>query len=67
MIELRLSYEEWGIIIACLKGKLFQLRLRVTRLEGAIRDAIEAIERGSTSAPVLEALKAALTDGDKVP
>jgi hypothetical protein len=32
----------------------------IEALETAARNAIEAIERGSTSSPVLEALKAAL-------
>lgn len=32
----------------------------IERMQAAITDAVEAIERGSTSAPVLESLKAAL-------
>ena len=34
--------------------------LRIETLEAAIRDAVEAIERGSTSAPVAERLRVAL-------
>jgi hypothetical protein len=37
------------------------LRASNARMRAAITNAIEAIERGSTSAPVLEVLKAAIT------
>lgn len=33
----------------------------IERMQSAIVDAVDAMERGSTSAPVLESLKAALT------
>lgn len=42
--------------------KHFHMALRIRRLEDAMRDAIEAIERGSSSAPVVEALKAVLNE-----
>jgi hypothetical protein len=45
--------------------KIYQLSIRIGLLEATIRNAIEAIERGSTSAPVLESLKAVLrTNGE---
>jgi hypothetical protein len=37
--------------------------LRLKRIESAAEATIEAIERGSTTAPVLEAMKAALGEG----
>ena len=39
--------------------------LRLKRIESAAEATVEAIERGSTTAPVLEALKAALDDGNR--
>jgi hypothetical protein len=38
--------------------------LRLATLEGAIHDSIESLERNSTSAPVVECLKAALSSTD---
>ena len=38
-----------------------------TRLHAVVRDAIEAIERGSTSAPILEVLKATLGGTEQRP
>jgi hypothetical protein len=37
----------------------------IERMETAINGAIEALERGSTSAPVLESLKAAVSATDR--
>lgn len=37
----------------------------ITLLAQAARDAVEAIERGSSTAPVVECLKSALSGGEK--
>jgi hypothetical protein len=42
--------------------RYFRLALTARRLRDRMRDAIEAIERGSSGAPVLEALKAGLEE-----
>jgi hypothetical protein len=44
------------------KDEIAKLRAEIAWLRATIRDAADALERGSTSAPVLESLKAALKD-----
>lgn len=45
--------------------EIYQLNVRIGFLEAVIKNAIEAMERGSTSAPVLESLKAALGQAEQ--
>jgi hypothetical protein len=49
-----------GMVIDLLQHRLNEANARIKELEGAIRDTIESLERNSTSAPVVECLKAAL-------
>lgn len=51
----RLTKDNANQVAACKAS-----RAKVERLKATIHDAAEAFERGSTSAPVLESLKAAL-------
>lgn len=57
---------QWGFEDAAelVKGAPAILRSldRLHALERAVRDAIEAMDRGSTTAPVLESLRVALGD-----
>lgn len=75
--EIRTAKAEWQQAIPSfamterledfLTRRLAERGEELERVKTAVRDAIEALERGSTSSPVLECLRAALGDGEKAP